>query len=224
MRLLVSYGEDPGWHHERLVCYPLGADRQRAVVLTPDGDMYEESVDDWDSVSVCNWATRYDDAVNQVVAFSTPLSDAEVLRHVKEGRRLALSTIRAEGQGDPGRLQRFLNWGGDLLPLAGAGIGDAFGKRLWRGAKKRDPLAPGGGGGAAAGAGLGAVTGAGRSPGVAGPGGSPAAGPVHGADRTDRPELVLPDDGETLDVGDTREDQVWVITDAGDEHFGRTID
>ena len=46
--MLVSFSEDPGWWHERLILHHIthGA-TARFVILTPDGDLYDESVADW---------------------------------------------------------------------------------------------------------------------------------------------------------------------------------
>ena len=45
--LLVSFYEDPGWWHERLILQSVsqGA-RARSVIVTPDEDMYDECMAD----------------------------------------------------------------------------------------------------------------------------------------------------------------------------------
>ena len=39
---LVTFKDDPHWHHERLFLYPVT--RYRWVVLTADGDLYDEDL------------------------------------------------------------------------------------------------------------------------------------------------------------------------------------
>ena len=51
-RLIVQYPDlvDPGWAHERLVFWPCAGDVNgvsTSIVLTPDGDIYEEADSDW---------------------------------------------------------------------------------------------------------------------------------------------------------------------------------
>ena len=51
-RLIVQYPDlvDPGWAHERLVLWPCAGDVNgvsTSIVLTPDGDVYEEADSDW---------------------------------------------------------------------------------------------------------------------------------------------------------------------------------
>ena len=46
--LFVSFSEDPGWWHERLILHHITHGvTARFVILSPDGDLYDESVSDW---------------------------------------------------------------------------------------------------------------------------------------------------------------------------------
>eukprot|EP00974_Lingulodinium_polyedra_P000117 10272-Lingulodinium_polyedra.AAC.1 len=43
----VSYADDPGWTHDRVLGYPV--EEGRWIVLTADGDEYDERLEDWQS-------------------------------------------------------------------------------------------------------------------------------------------------------------------------------
>ena len=69
MRLLVSYSDDVGYHHERLLLYPI--QDERWVVMTGDADVYDEAFADYATWEVMGLgAGRYPDAVENVVAFA----------------------------------------------------------------------------------------------------------------------------------------------------------
>ena len=55
-RLLVYFEDDPGWGHERLVTWPLTS--ERLLVLTGDGDHYDEAVGDYSYVADISGSTE----------------------------------------------------------------------------------------------------------------------------------------------------------------------
>ena len=56
LRVAVTYKDDPGWMHERLMLWEVEPDR--FVVLTPDGDMYEEMRETWRSAQIMTLSRR----------------------------------------------------------------------------------------------------------------------------------------------------------------------
>ena len=89
LRLLVSYEMDPGWHHERVLLSSVIDDDW--VVLTPDDDVYSESLSDWKSVEVLTGLDAYPGSVvGGVVQFGEPLTDEELLRFVARARETAV--------------------------------------------------------------------------------------------------------------------------------------
>ena len=58
--LLVSFSEDPGWWHERLILHHIThGESARFVILSPDGDLYDESVKDWERSYVISGKGAY---------------------------------------------------------------------------------------------------------------------------------------------------------------------
>ena len=57
LRVAVTYEDDPGWLHERLMLWVVEPDR--FVVLTPDGDMYEEMRETWRSAQIVTGRRRF---------------------------------------------------------------------------------------------------------------------------------------------------------------------
>ena len=75
-RGLVKFEGDPGWSHERLYLWKLEAERW--LVYTPDGDLYDEGFDDYESVQLMTGRQRLPAGVGQVVAFSRALERQEM--------------------------------------------------------------------------------------------------------------------------------------------------
>ena len=84
LRVAVTCEDDPGLLHERLLLWVIEPDR--LVVLTPDGDMHEEMRDTWLTAPVMTGRRHFPIGHANVVAFTDPLEDAEMLQHVTEGR------------------------------------------------------------------------------------------------------------------------------------------
>ena len=121
LRLLVSYETDPGWHHERLLLSPVINDDW--VVLTPDDDVYAESLSDWKSVEVLSGLGTYPaSVVGGVVQFGEPLGDEELLRLVATARETAVQERALRpGRIYPADCSVALSWDGGALavpPLA----------------------------------------------------------------------------------------------------------
>ena len=110
-RAVVRYAEDPGWDHERLLLVRL--DEQRWVVYTPGNDMYVESMSDHERCVVMRGRWRFPRDVEQVVSFSRPLEDSEVL--------VLIVRARAEAACELGRpatdvaVYDAIGWGGRPL-------------------------------------------------------------------------------------------------------------
>ena len=91
----------PGYHHERLCLWPLGAAPcTRRVVPTPGGDVYGEIRTDYASLEITTGGT-YPAGVEDAVAFAVPMNVHEVRAKVCEGRVEATRIARAERTGDP---------------------------------------------------------------------------------------------------------------------------
>ncbi len=78
LRVLVTYEDDPGWHHERLLLWCV--QRKRWVALTPD-----EVFDDYESAWLITGVDRYPTGAVNVVAFDDALEGSDVLRFIKDG-------------------------------------------------------------------------------------------------------------------------------------------
>ena len=99
MRLLVAFEGDPGWHHERILQWPVADDRW--VVLTGDGDSYAEGLDEYDSwIAVPTGATEYPIEVRNVVAFENVPSRSDLWRYIRQGKAEAHRICAVEGR-DP---------------------------------------------------------------------------------------------------------------------------
>ena len=93
LRFLVSFEDDPGWHHERLLEHRVEvigegseATDVRMIVLTLDADEYVESLSDYSSCRVLSGSKRYPADVGDVVSFGVVLSLAQIRRQVESGR------------------------------------------------------------------------------------------------------------------------------------------
>ena len=90
--LIVRYPDpvDPGWAHERLVLWSCAGDVTgvtTSIVLTPDGDVYEEAEADWETAEVFTieypaWASAF-----KIRQFDEPMIRAAVIRHINIARR-----------------------------------------------------------------------------------------------------------------------------------------
>ena len=58
----------------------------RSVVLTPDGDMYEEVQETWCSVQIVTGRRRFPNRPVNVVVFAETMEDTEMILHTTEGR------------------------------------------------------------------------------------------------------------------------------------------
>ena len=75
LRVAVTCEDDPDWLHERLLLWVIEPDR--SVVLTPDGDMYEEMRDTWLTAQIMTGRRHFTIGPANVVAFADPLEDAK---------------------------------------------------------------------------------------------------------------------------------------------------
>ena len=56
------------------------------LMLTSDGDMYEEMRETWRSAQIVTDRRRFPNGAVNVVAFAEPMEDTEMIRHIIEGR------------------------------------------------------------------------------------------------------------------------------------------
>ena len=106
--ILVTYADGPGWHHERFLLFRIAP--HRWMVMTGDGDMYDEAFEYYSSWMVLNgMADGYPTAVTDVVAFSILPSDDELLKRSKSAMREARGNCRADGRPAP-YMQTHMNW------------------------------------------------------------------------------------------------------------------
>ncbi|CAK0861934.1 unnamed protein product [Prorocentrum cordatum] len=91
MRVLVQYSTDPGWTHERVLCWPTAPDLSEWMVYTAGNHLYPEGRADYTSVVKWTGKRVYPPGTTNVVAFSRPLTDEELLSVVKRGRGEAIA-------------------------------------------------------------------------------------------------------------------------------------
>ena len=116
LRVVVTYEDDPGWLHERLLLWVIEPDR--FVVLTPDGDMYEETQDTWLTAQIMTGRRYFPLGPANVVAFADPLEDAEMRRHITEGRSEEDRISAAESHTVTAGPGSYFNWSGELKALS----------------------------------------------------------------------------------------------------------
>ena len=86
----------------------------RFVVLTPDGDMYEEVRETWRSAQIMTGRRRFPEGPANVVPFTDPMEDTEMIRHITEGRLEGERICAAESlTPGAGRCSHF-NWSGEV--------------------------------------------------------------------------------------------------------------
>ena len=91
------------------------------VVLTPDGDMYDEMRDSWRTAQIMTGRQRYPDGPTDVVAFAEPMEDRELLRHITYGRLEGERISAAESFTPIAAPVSYFNWSGDVKPLTTPG-------------------------------------------------------------------------------------------------------
>ena len=121
LRVAVTFEDDPCWLHERLLLWVIEPDR--FVVLTLDGDMYEEMRDTWLTAQSMTGRRHFPIGPANVMAVADPLEDAEIHQHITE-RRLERDRISAAGPGS------YFNWSGELKALSTPGTAARVSHRL----------------------------------------------------------------------------------------------
>ena len=119
LRVAVIYEDDPGWTHERLMLWVVEPDR--FVVLTPDGDMYEEMRETCRNAQIVTGRRRVPNGPANVVAFGEPMEDAEMLRHITEGRLEGERIYAAESLTSGAGPTSYFNWSGEAKALSTPG-------------------------------------------------------------------------------------------------------
>ena len=130
-RFLVKFGDDPGYVHERVALWPLVAPivdstATSFAILTAHGHAYEEAAADYVGFCVLDdGAKEYpEDFVgdDEVIQFSAPIPDADLLSEIQSARRSAKATAGKRPQAKPST--RYVDWGGGEHDLPGLGVGD----------------------------------------------------------------------------------------------------
>ena len=126
LKLLVTFREDPGFWHERLILYP--ATLHSHAVMTGDGDEYVEHEDWWLTVTVMTGRHEYPpEMTGQVVQFTSPVEGDELMMAIRRGRELALRERAAHPDlGVPPSPTHAWSWTGQRLAIPDRGIGDRF--------------------------------------------------------------------------------------------------
>ena len=91
---MVSFHDDPGWDHSRLVLWPI--DASTWIILTPDGDNYGEKCGNYSKMRA---PPNGDDETPEIgsVEFSRGWTIDELSEMVREGRNLALGARASMG-------------------------------------------------------------------------------------------------------------------------------
>ena len=90
-RRLVSFEEDPGWHHERVILGVAGDEEW--VVLTTGEDSYSEYIDGY---------SRKIFRVGRVVEFKFPTSGRDMVGHITDGFQEARRLVQDRRRPRPG--------------------------------------------------------------------------------------------------------------------------
>ena len=127
-RLNVVFEDDPKWIHERLLLWPVG--RESWVVKTPDGDVYEEGLEDYKRVYGLPLPGHAVRRSAGTVEFSRGWTKDELTDMVKEGRSLAKAARKERdivGTSDP---LVMVDFGGHALSVPGEGVVEKVTRRL----------------------------------------------------------------------------------------------
>ena len=117
---MARFSVDPGWHHERILLWPVS--RSRWVILTGDGDLYDESLNDyaeWTIMSVS--AGSYPDGVVDVVAFETLPERSQLHKFIKTGGAEAKRICAAEGLAAM-EVKEWIDDNGKVSPISEGGL------------------------------------------------------------------------------------------------------
>ena len=113
-RYVVKYRDQEGWH-ERIVLHRLA--EEDYVVITPHGDKYLESRDDYEHCHLVTGTSRYPPSVTgNVTAFAEPVEDGVLRDAVLQARTSCLSEQARLGLPSAPATD-FLGWDGETLSL-----------------------------------------------------------------------------------------------------------
>ncbi|CAK0900961.1 unnamed protein product [Prorocentrum cordatum] len=90
LRVLVTYSDDPGWTHERVLLWPHNEGRTSWQIYTPGNDLYAEDFGGYASLTPMTGRRRYPPGVRNVVAFNRSLQAAELVSLIRRGRGEAI--------------------------------------------------------------------------------------------------------------------------------------
>jgi hypothetical protein len=141
LRILVVFGEDPGYFHERVIggeVFP-----GDYLVATCDGDEYVEKSSWWAKAWLLTGASRYPAGLTgEVLAFTEPWTDEQMTTFVKRMREMGLTTRAARPTRKAGRdFDQCFGWDGVILALPRRGAFADVHRRLV-GKKAGAPEAP----------------------------------------------------------------------------------
>jgi hypothetical protein len=96
----VEFATDPGFHHERVFCWPVV--KGQWVTMTPGGDQYVEGMDDWKALWPLRADGRYDEkVVGEVVQFGEAYAPDKMLEILLAGRYISDAECVATGRVRP---------------------------------------------------------------------------------------------------------------------------
>ena len=120
----MSFSEDPGWWHKRLILHHITHGvAARFVILTPDGDLYDESVADWDHSYIISAKGAYPPKTGEgsFVQFEAPAEMKELVGFHREAADYAAEVWTREGLTPLSKVTSAVGWDGrgNLLPVEG---------------------------------------------------------------------------------------------------------
>ncbi|CAK0800111.1 unnamed protein product, partial [Prorocentrum cordatum] len=86
LRVLVTYSDDPGWTHERVLLWLHSEARTSWQIYTPGNDLYAEDFGDYASLIPMSGRRRYPPGVRNAVASNRGLQAAELVSLIRRGR------------------------------------------------------------------------------------------------------------------------------------------
>ena len=138
--MLVSFSEDPGWWNARLILHHIthGA-TARFVILSPDGDLYDEPVTDWDHSYIISGKGAYpaETADGSFVQFEAPVEMNELVNFHREAADYAAEVWTREGLTPLSKVTSSVGWDGRVNLLPGEGKLAGVARRI---GSKRPPV------------------------------------------------------------------------------------
>jgi hypothetical protein len=132
--LLVSFSEDPGWWHERLILHHIThGESARFVILSPDGDLYDESVKDWESSYVISGKGAYPAGLEEgsFVQFDAPVEMRELIGFHREAADYAAEVWTSEGLTPLSKVTSAVGWDGRVNRIFNSRLTSPWSTMTW---------------------------------------------------------------------------------------------